>query len=84
MLTAMESDLDLKSPYFTQKVITANKDIISKVFGEIGDELILAAEAGFSEKPVGNADNDTAAKEAKEYDLSDLVDDTNMDLDIIE
>lgn len=81
VLACMESDIDLESPYLTSSIITANKDIIMRVFGEKGDLLVAAAEEGFSDKEHGISDPKTAPEEAKKYDLNDMME---YDLDMQE
>lgn len=79
MLAALEADIDLKDPSITQKVLENNKDFVSLVFGEAGEELLMELEAGVSEKPEGELDMQQAMTEGKAYDVEQMLESTELE-----
>lgn len=84
LITALPTVLDLADEYCTEKVLLANKDIISLAFGDEGMEAIEEADAGVSDHSAGALDEGAAAKEQKEYDLNSAEFQDPMDIDMSE
>lgn len=78
MLAALEADINLKDPSITQKVLENNKEFVSMVFGEEGEALIMEVEAGVSDRVEGNLDVDQAIKDGKEYDINQLLEESEL------
>lgn len=82
VISSLSTVLDIvNNEYVTDEVLTRNAEIVSLAFAEDGDDLIMAVEAGVSEKEAGTSG--AIEESAKKYDLksADFVDD---DVEIIE
>lgn len=55
--------------YLTQRVIDANREVISLAFADKGDFILDEVDAGISDRKEGNLDEQEAATVAKEYNL---------------
>ena len=71
-LDSVKTVIDLDSPYLTARVISANSNIISMIFGEEGDEKLAEASVGIL--PEGNLDENASRKAGKEIDLMNVID----------
>ena len=82
VISSLSTVLDIvNNEYVTDEVLTRNAEIVSLAFAEDGDDLIMAVEAGVSDKETGTAG--AIEESAKKYDLksAEFIDD---DVEIIE
>lgn len=70
LIASLDTVFNLTDPFCTEKVLQANRDIISAAFGDAGIMLLEEADAGVSDKDAGDLDEDQAKTEAKQYDLT--------------
>lgn len=79
LLDAVANIIDLESPRMTKRVLQANQDIISIIFGEEGDSKLVEAEVGMV--PEGNLDEKESAKEMKAMSLSSIIENDDLSLE---
>lgn len=85
LIAALPSVYELDNEFCTEKVLLANKDIITTAFGSEGMELIEDADAGITDKDSGKLDEGESKTQAKEYDLSsDEYSDESLSIDEID
>lgn len=82
--TSLSSVLDIENDkYLTQRVLDANREVISIAFGGVGSELLDALDAGVSDAAEGALEEDASAASAKAYSLdSPEFQDDQGDLDV--
>ena len=78
LMESLEMEIDLESPYLTEKVIKNNANFLQMVFPDESDEMIMSAEGGFSGRKAGNFD---PGKEQAEYDLEKMSAMDDLDLE---
>ena len=79
-LDAVKSVIDIDSKYLTSKVISANSNIISMVFGEEGDDKLAEASIGMIAE--GKLDEKESRKAGKEIDLMNVIGDVDNEEDL--
>lgn len=86
LIKALPTVLDLSDQYCSERVLTANKDIISLAYGDEGMSLIEEVEAGISDHKEGVLDEQAASEGQKSYDLSsaEFQDPEIMDLESVD
>lgn len=75
LLMALPTVIDLESPYLTKAVITAHKDFLIEVFGEVGEELVARVEEDMSNKSAGDYTPEAADQAQKTLNLAELLND---------
>jgi len=81
-LDAVKSVIDIDSKYLTSKVISANSNIISMVFGEEGDDKLAEASIGMIAE--GKLDEKESRKAGKEIDLMNVIGDVDNEEEDLE
>jgi hypothetical protein len=69
----------LDDPFMTEKVLRSNRDFISTVYGEAGDEKFADIDAGFTKVEQGSLDADKAVSQNKEYNFNDMLNQESTD-----
>lgn len=79
LIDAVEGIIDLEDVRLTARVLQANQEIVSIIFGEDGDAKLVEAEVGMV--PEGNLDEKESAEDMKKMNIANILDNDELSLD---